>query len=743
MGLVREGNDPTTAKGASMTDRWHLLALGLLLVAAGILPGDPPATKKRRVTDVYHGTPVTDDYRWLEDASSGDVRAWSDAQNAHARRILDGLPGVVALRRRITTILGAPTTSHSRVVRRSGTLFALRRQPPRQQPFLVAMPGPFRPDRATVIVDPSALDPKGGTAIDWYAPSPDGKLVAVSLSAGGSESGDVHVFEAATGKQVFEVVPRVNGGTAGGDVAWAADGKGFFYTRYPRGKERAAADRDFYQQVYFHELGTPTDADRYEVGKELPRTAEVRLQTHLPTGRVLAAVQDGDSGRFAHYLRSPEGGGWRPVSSFADGVVQAAFGPNDDLYLVSRRGAARGRMLRLNVRDLPRGTAEALARARAVIPEGAGVVVTDFYGPPTFVATANRLYVTYQLGGPSELRAFDLDGRPQAGPKQLPVGAAFAPVPLGGDDILFGMGSFVQPPALYVYRAASAKVEKAPLTSPPVVDFADVRVVRQFATSKDGTRVPVNVLIPGGVKADGKNPCLVTAYGGFGISVEPRANALYRILFDHGFVVAVANLRGGGEFGEAWHQAGVGAGRQKVYDDFAAVLRHVIEERYTSPERLAILGGSNGGLLMGVALTQHPELVKAVVARVGIFDVLRNELTPNGSFNVPEYGTVKDEAQFRALLAYSPYHNVRDGVKYPATLLLTGANDPRVDPMHSRKMTARLQAATAGGAPVLLRTSAGSGHGLDTALSARIEEEVDVFAFLFAQLGVKVKAGAP
>jgi prolyl oligopeptidase len=269
--------------------------------------------------------------------------------------------------------------------------------------------------------------------------------------------------------------------------------------------------------------------------------------------------------------------------------------------------------------------------------------------------------------------------------------------------------------------------------------MSDVEVVRDFAVSKDGTKVPVNIMIPKGAKRDGTNPCLVTGYGGYNANRVPTFRPEQRILFNHGFIVAEANLRGGGEYGEAWHRAGNLTHKQNVFDDFAAVLQFMIDQKYTSPEHLAIIGGSNGGLLMGATFTQHPGLMRAVVSYVGIYDMLRVELSPNGAFNVPEFGTVRDESLFRAMFAYSPYHNVRDGEKYPAVLFLTGANDPRVDPMQSRKMTARLQAATASGRPVLLRTSASSGHGLDTSLSERIEEDVDVYAFLFAELGVKVK----
>jgi prolyl oligopeptidase len=573
------------------------------------------------------------------------------------------------------------------------------------------------------------------TAIDWYAPSPDGKLVAISLSQGGSESGDVHVYETASGKEVHEVVPRVNGGTAGGDLAWAPDGQGFFYTRYPRGQERPAADIDFYQQVYYHALGTPTEQDHYELGKDLPRIAEIKLEMDDATGRLLATVQNGDSGQSALFLRERDGR-WQQFSTFKDKLVQAAFGRHDDLLIVSRQDAPRGKLLRLSIEHLDP------SKATVIVPEAKDTIVTDFYGfssRKTVLPTANRLYVTYQLGGPTELRSFDFDGRPLNAPRQLPISTVGGLAHLTGDDILFSNSSYLQPRNVYEYRAEANQTIKLPLTSPPPVEMTDIEAVREFAISKDGTRIPVNIMVPRGIKRDGTNPCLVTGYGGFGLSQAPGFAPDRRILFDHGFIVAVANLRGGGEYGEAWHWAGALTHKQNVFDDFAAVLQHLIDRRDTSPEHLAIEGGSNGGLLMVATLTQHPDLVRAVVTHVGIYDMLRVELSTNGAFNIPELGTVQNPEQFRALYAYSPYHHVRDGVKYPAVLFLTGANDPRVDPMQSRKMTARLQAATASGMPVLLRTSASSGHGLDTGLSERIEQAVDVYAFLFAELGVTVK----
>ena len=703
--------------------------LPTLLAAAAVAA--PPETPKKPVTDTYHGVAVVDPYRWLEDWSDPAVKAWSEAQNTHARAYLDNLPATDQIRSRLKTILAARVTTHRGLQYRPGKLFALRRQPPREQPFLVVMQGPDRPDEARVLVDPAALDPRGTTAIDWYVPSPDGSLVAVSLSKNGSESGDVHVYETATGKQVHEVIPRVQIGTAGGDLAWAPDGKGFYYTRYPRGTERPEADRDFFQQLYYHALGTPTEQDRYELGKDLPRIVELRLEMHNPTGRLLVSAQNGDGGEFAFFVREPDGR-YRQVSTFKDRLIQATFLPAGDVLAVSRQDAPRGKLLRLGA-DLDWRT------ARVLVPEGKDAIVTDFYGKPTVVATKSRIFVIYQLGGPSEVRVFDLEGKPLPGPKRPPVSAVAELTPLGGDDLLFTGTSYVEPAGHFLFLAGSSETSLTPLNEKPPVSFEDIRVEREFATSKDGTKVPVNILVPKGVERDGQAPCLVTGYGGFNISIQPGFNAAWRVLFDRGVVVAVANLRGGAEFGDEWHEAGRLTRKQNVFDDFAAACRHLIDRKYTSSARLAVEGGSNGGLLMGATLTQHPDLMKCVVAHVGIYDMLRVELSSNGAFNVPEFGTVKHPAQFKALHGYSPYHHVKHGTKYPATLFLTGANDPRVDPMQSRKMVARLQAGTAGDAPILLRTSASTGHGLDTGVSERVEELTDVYAFLFAQLGVAVK----
>lgn len=710
--------------------RYAKLISILLLVLGGCATFGPPQTAQIPVTNVYHGLEVVDPYQWLEDWDDDRVQSWSNKQNDYARSVLDNLPYVEELRERVTEILTAETVSYYSVCWRKGKLFAMKRQPPLEQPFLVVMPSAEEPESERVIVDPTKIDPVGTTSIDWYVPSPDGNLVAVSLSVGGSESGDVHIYEAQSGREIGEVIPRVNGGTAGGDVVWTADGSGFYYTRYPRVGERPPEDLDFYQQVWFHRMGTSPDKDNYEIGRDFPRIAEIILETDADSGNVLAAVQYGDSGRFAHYIRMPTGQ-WKQITDYDDQVVQATFGANDTLFFISRADAPRGKIMKVSLVDF------SLEKAEVIVPEGKDTIVSDFYGHPPVVAAVTRLYVTYQLGGPSEVRVFDYQGRQQAGPKILPVSNVGQIVALENDNILYRNSSYLVPSAWYLFSPDKEITSKTALVSRSPVDFSDCEVVREYATSKDGTRVPINIIRRGGVKLDGSNPVLLNGYGGYGISIKPRFSSLRRVWIDQGGVYAVANLRGGGEFGEQWHREGMLTRKQNVFDDFAAVMQYMIDAGYTTSEKLAIIGGSNGGLLMGAMITQHPELCKAVVSFVGIYDMLRVELAPNGEFNIPEFGTVKDAEQFRALYAYSPYHNVKEAAACPSVLFITGANDPRVDPMHSRKMTARLQEAASSGRPILLRTSSETGHGLATPLSEQIEESVHYHAFLLGELGLK------
>ena len=713
--------------------RWGILILVFSRFAWAQTPSlaAPPSTPKRPVTDEYHGVKVVDDYRWLENWDDPEVKQWSAAENARTRQYLDHLPSRPAIRERLKQLIAASSASYHDLQYRGEMLFAMKYQPPAQHPVLVALKSADAPSSAKVVFDPNA-DPKGTMAVDFYVPSLDGKYVAAAISENGSEDSSARVFEVATGKQLGDIVPRVNFATAGGSLAWKADGSGFFYTRFPQGNERPAEDANFYQQVYFHRLGTESKQDTYVIGKDFPRIAEIQLRASEDGRWLLATVANGDGGEYAHHLMDASGR-WTQVTRFADGITQAAVGPDDALYALSHKDAPRGKILRLPLAHLD------VAAAKVVVPQspGTGSDESSRASIEAFMPTAGHLYVADIMGGPSRVRVFDNEGHAQASPLLPPVAAVGQMLSLGGGNVLLYTSTYLDPPAWYHFDASSGKTSRSELYETSPVKFDDVEVVREFATSKDGTRVPMNIVRRKGTKRDGANPTLLYGYGGYGISEKPFfVGPGARLWLDHGGIFVTANIRGGAEYGEQWHKGGNLTHKQNVFDDFIACGQYLVDEKYTSPAHLAILGGSNGGLLMGAALTQRPDLYRAVVSFVGIYDMLRVERDPNGEFNVTEFGTVKDPEQFKALYAYSPYHHVKDTTAYPAVLFLTGENDHRVNPMESRKMTARLQAARASDHPILLRTTSNAGHGFGTALDEQIEQDADMYAFLMDQLGV-------
>jgi prolyl oligopeptidase len=686
-------------------------------------PAGPPAAERANVSDTYHGVSVDDPYRWLEEETP-EVHAWVEGQNAYASTILDRLPELEALRAELKAIMDQPAAEHGFLLARGKALFALRQSPGKEQSELVVLDDPAQPELARLVLDPAA-DGDKTRAIDWFVPSPDGLKVAVSISTGGSESGALHLLNF-MGDAIEPPIPNVQRGTGGGDVAWAPDGSGIYYTRYPYPGEEHADEPELWMRVLFHQLGTPVTDDREELGG-LPRIAAIRLDADAK-GRVLATVSLGDGGIFSHYLRDPKTAAWTQLTTFGDGVSTVQLAANGDLLLISTKDAPNGKVLRIGKGKL------ALARAKVLVPEGTDAIVTDFYDETGVVLGKDRMYLTYQVGGPTEVRTFTLAGKPAAAPQLPPVSSTGTPT-LWQDDVLVWAQSYVTPRTYYRVEAKTGAVtELAGLLPKPSVDLSGYDVIRERASSKDGTAIPFTVVRPKGAPLDGSGRCIATGYGGFSSSTTPTFLRNLEPMLRRGVCFVETNLRGGREFGEAWHQAGMLTQKQNVFDDFAAVLERLIERGYTRRERLALVGASNGGLLMGAMLTQHPQLASVVVSSVGIYDMLRNELTQNGRFNTSEYGSVENAEQFAALHAYSPYHHVPMGTKFPAVLFTTGDNDPRVASWHSRKMLAGLQHANSGDAPILLRTSSSSGHGVGSPLSELIDQRATRYAFILAHL---------
>ncbi|HMC15576.1 MAG TPA: prolyl oligopeptidase family serine peptidase [Albitalea sp.] len=706
--------------------------LGAALCGAALLArADGPAypeSPRRPVTDAFHGVSVTENYRWLEDLQSPAVQSWVAQQNALTRATIDKLPTRPGIEQELVELIGKAPVTRREFQYAAGKLFAMKKQPPANQPRLIVLTDPLDTATEKLVVDPNRLNAKGTTTIDWYVASLDGKTVAVSLSDNGSEEGTLHLFDVASGRKLPDTVPRVQSATAGGSVAWAPGNRGLFYTRYPQGSERAPEDANFYQQVWFHQLGTPASKDRYVVGKDFPRIAEIALSATEDGRYTLADVANGDGGDHAFWLRGPAGR-WQRIADFDDGVRNLVLGRDQRWYALVLKGSPRGRIVAAPLAQ------PALAKARLVVAESDKTIAA-------LTPARSRLYVEYLAGGPQELHAFSLQGEPLERIGDADIATVVVGTALRGDALLFGSESFVKPFAWYRYGPSPREPRPKPLKTalseePTNVRLDDMVVVREFATSKDGTPVPLNIVYRQGSPLDGTAPALLTAYGGYGVSMQPRFSPRTAFWLRHGGVYVLANTRGGGEFGEDWRRAGNLVNKQNVFDDFIAAAQHLVRRGYTAPARLAIEGGSNGGLLMGAALVQRPDLFKAVVSHVGMYDMLRFELSPNGAFNATEFGSVKDPAQFKALYAYSPYHHVVDGGVYPAVMLLTGINDGRVEPHHSLKMAARLQAASVSGKPVLLRVAGDAGHGQGMALSSQIELDADVFAFLFDQLNIK------
>ncbi|MBV8814681.1 MAG: S9 family peptidase [Verrucomicrobia bacterium] len=680
-----------------------------------------PPTAKHTVTDTIDGVTLQDDYQWLEQLNDPKVKAWAEKQNQRAQKFLDALPERTQLAAQIKKLITSVPPGLQEVEIVGNKIFGLKLDPSKQQPFVVVLDNPEKPESEKTICDPNTIDPSGATALDWFVPSPDGKTLAVSISKNGTEDGDLCFFDVDTGKQLPDIIKHVQFPTGGGSAAWTRDGKAVFYTRYPREGERPAADLHFYQQVYFHRLGTPESEDVYSVGKEFPKIAEVQLQSNADSDYVVATVENGDGGDYETFAYGPDKN-WHQLAKFEDGVKKGVLGFGPVFYAISLAEAPRGKLVKFAL-DASEPKPE------LVVPAGEGVI-------SDVAVTDNQIVMATLEGGPSGLYAYNLDGSNQ---KTIPIPpiSTVAFLAAGKDLVLTKIGSYTEIANWFKYDAADNQLAPARLNAEAPVSFTDLEVTRDFAVSKDGTKIPLNIVHKRGIALDGSHPTILYGYGGYGLSEVPRARLVFRAWYDRGGIYVDTNLRGGGEYGEEWHKAGYLTKKQNVFDDFAACAQYLIEHKYTSTPKLGMLGGSNGGLLMGAMITQHPGLMKAVVSEVGIYDSVRSELWPNGAFNTTEFGTIKDPDQFKALLAYSPYHHVIDGRKYPAILLTAGLNDGRVAPYNSFKFAARLQAAAAPGNPILLRVNSFGHGGIGSSLDQQVADLTDVFSFFAYQLGAE------
>jgi prolyl oligopeptidase len=694
------------------------------LAGQASVPLEPaPATAKQPVTDVLDGITVKDNYRWLEQLNDPKVKAWAEKQNERSQKFLNALPDRAQLAAQIKKLITAmpPSLAGAEIV--ANKIFAFKSDPTKQQPFLVVVNSPDDPASEKAVCDPNSIDPSGATSIDWFVPSPDGKTVAVSLSKNGSEDGDLCFFDVDSGKQLPDVIKHVQFPTGGGSAAWTKDSSAVFYTRYPREGERPAEDLHFYMQIYFHKLGSPESEDTYSLGKDFPKIGEVALQSNASSDYIVATVENGDGGDYAHYVYGPDKT-WRQIAKFEDGIKTGVLGFGPTFYAISLQDAPRGKVVKLAL-DNPD------AKPEVIVPTGEPVI-------ENIAVTTDRLVVATMEGGPSGLYSYALDGSDQK-TVALPAISSVSHLAAGENLVLVQIGSYTELSKWFQYDTGTNQLDPTKLSSEAPVNFADMEVTRDFAVSKDGTKIPLNIIHKKGIALDGSHPTILYGYGGFGVSEVPRVRLTFRAWYDLGGIFVDTSIRGGGEYGEEWHKGGNLTKKQNCFDDFAACAKYILDHKYTSTAKLGLLGGSNGGLLMGAMITQHPNLMRAVVSEVGIYDCLRTEFWPNGVFNTTEYGSVKDPVQLKALLAYSPYQHVVDGTKYPAILLTEGLNDGRVAPYNSFKFAARLQAAAAPGNPVLLRVNS-FGHGIGSSLDQQVADLTDVFSFFTYELGAEPAA---
>ncbi len=676
--------------------------------------------------ETLHGVEIADPYRWLEATDDPAVRRWTEEQNAATARTLGAVPFHDRVRRRLDELLRVGLLEVPRVA--AGAAFFLRRDADRDQSVLYVREAGSSSDR--VLVDPTALAGDGLVTIDWFFPSSDGRLVAYGLSRGGDELSTLHVVEPASGDVLADRIPD----TRFCSVAWLPDATGFYYTRYPAKGSVPAGEENYNTRVHFHQLGADPAGDAVVFGEGRPATDLFEPAVSRDGRWLLIHAHQGWTKTILFVRDLACDGDLRPLGEEHEAIFSGEIHAGS-LYVVTNWEAPNWRVLELDPATLE------LESARTVVAERDDVVLAE-------LAVVGGRLVTHELeDASSRVRVYALPGGELEREVALPDLGSVTGTPsrspgiageADGDELLLGFTSFLHPPAVLRCDLGTGEVTAfARLDPPPRFDAASFETRQMHCRSADGTAVPIFLVHRRGLALDGTAPVFLTGYGGFNVAMTPSWISALPLWVEAGGVFAVAVLRGGNEFGERWHRDGMLDRKQNVFDDFVAAGDWLVREGYTSRDRLAIGGRSNGGLLVGAALTQRPDLCRAVVCEVPLLDMLRYHRLQLAKLWIAEYGSADDPEQFRWLYAYSPYHRVVDGVRYPAVLLTSALGDTRVDPMHARKMSARLQVATASGLPILVRVDVDEGHGVGKPRSKQLDGATDLWTFVCSQVGVE------
>lgn len=714
----------------------HLLTVACTLMSSRLAGAadSPPLAPIRPVTDTYYGTEVTDNYRYLENLNDPEVQAWMKSQAQFTDTLFASLPGREPMLKRIHELLNADLTRNS-FVRRGQRYFYETYEPGAALPKLFYRDG--LKGKEHLLLDPAELGKGTKThyALDVYMPSWDGRLVAVGISAGGSEDSVIHVIDVRSGKTLGESIDRASNSV----ITWRADNQSFFYLRYVKLTPGIAANETLYNgRTYLHTMGMRVtgDGDPVIFGRGVDPSIDVPegQGTYIvlsPDATYALAVANHNldqspSTLFATSLTQATDSHtpWRRIATVDDGVTQFQV-QGDKLYFLTLKGAPR---FSLKVTSLAQPD---IAHADVLVPEGPAVI-------DGFALAREGIYVQERDGAGSRLLLVSYDGKQTrivALPFQGRLGTAVTDPRESGT--LYDLQGWIEPSRLFAYDAVSDQSSDSGLIPPTHLDLSQAESKEVFAVGADGTRIPLSIVYKKGLKLDGTHPTMLMGYGSYGLSFDPNwlPAALSLSWIERGGVVAVAHIRGGGEYGESWHRAGQKSTKLNTIFDFIACGDYLVEQHYTSPKLLAAWSASAGGITVGGALTWRPDLFGVIIDKVGMTDTLRFETTPNGPPNVSEFGSVKTEDGFHDLYAMGAYQHVRDGTAYPAVLFSTGANDPRVAPWEVTKMTARIQAATVSGRPVLLRIDYDAGHGMGSTESQFEREFADYWSFTLWQMG--------